>query len=77
MDKTKTIDKVEDRFKVLVDDTEKAGTFYRRNFGALFAYSTNRIPEITDELYKIDDAMRAGFRLGPRAFPNLGCRRTG
>ena len=27
----------------------------------MFAYVTHRIPEITDELYKIDDAMKAGF----------------
>ncbi|GAB2773042.1 3-hydroxyacyl-CoA dehydrogenase NAD-binding domain-containing protein [Salinimicrobium soli] len=58
---TKTIDKVEDRFKVLVGGKDKAGEFYRKNFAALFAYASNRIPEITDELYKIDDAMKAGF----------------
>lgn len=58
---TKTIDKVEDRFKVLIDGKDKAGEFYRKNFAALFAYVSNRIPEITDELYKIDDAMKAGF----------------
>ncbi len=27
----------------------------------MFEYVSNRIPEITDELYKIDDAMKAGF----------------
>jgi 3-hydroxyacyl-CoA dehydrogenase len=27
----------------------------------LFAYISNRIPEITEELYKIDDALKAGF----------------
>jgi len=58
---TKTIDKVADRFKVLVKGNDKAGEFYRKSFAALFAYVTNRIPEITDELYKIDDAMKAGF----------------
>ena len=58
---TKTIDKVVDRFKVLVSGKDKAGDFYRKSFAALFAYVTNRIPEITDELYKIDDAMKAGF----------------
>jgi len=58
---TKTIDNVEDRFKVLIKGKDKAGEFYRKNFGALFAYVSNRIPEITDELYKIDDAMKAGF----------------
>ena len=58
---TKTIDKVVDRFSVLVDGKDKAGEFYRNSFGHLFAYVSQRIPEITDELYKIDDAMKAGF----------------
>ncbi len=61
LEMTKTIDKVIDRFKVLVAGKDKAGEFYRRNLAALFAYVSNRIPEITDELYKIDDAMKAGF----------------
>jgi len=58
---TKTIDKVIDRFKILISGKDKAGDFYRKNFAAMFAYVSNRIPEITDELYKIDDAMKAGF----------------
>ncbi|AEE20800.1 3-hydroxyacyl-CoA dehydrogenase/enoyl-CoA hydratase family protein [Dokdonia sp. 4H-3-7-5] len=58
---TKTIDNVYDRFKVLVGGKDKAGEFYRKSFAHLFAYVQNRIPEITDELYKIDDAMKAGF----------------
>jgi len=58
---TKSIDNVVDRFKVLVKGKDKAGEFYRKNLSALFAYVSNRIPEITDELYKIDDAMKAGF----------------
>ena len=61
LEQTKTIDKVEDRFPVLVAGKDKAGDFYRKNFSAVFAYSSNRIPEITDELYKIDDAMKAGY----------------
>ncbi len=58
---TKTIDKVADRFPVLVKGKDKAGEFYRKSFAHLFAYVQNRLPEITDELYKIDDAMKAGF----------------
>ena len=58
---TKTVDKVIDRFPILVGGKDKAGDFYRKNFAAMFAYVSNRIPEITDELYKIDDAMKAGF----------------
>ncbi len=58
---TKTIDKVVDRFKVLVSGKDKAGDFYRKNFAAMFQYVSNRIPEITYKLHKIDDAMKAGF----------------
>ncbi|MCK0109296.1 3-hydroxyacyl-CoA dehydrogenase NAD-binding domain-containing protein [Flavobacteriaceae bacterium S0825] len=58
---TKTVDKVIDRFPILVSGKDKAGQFYRKNFAAMFEYVSNRIPEITDELYKIDDAMKAGF----------------
>ncbi len=58
---TKTIDNVGDRFKVLVKGKDKAGEFYRKCFAALFAYVQNRIPEISDELYRIDDGLRAGF----------------
>lgn len=58
---TKPIEKVIDRFKVLITGKDKAGEFYRKNFAAMFAYVSNRIPEITDQLYKIDDAMKAGF----------------
>jgi 3-hydroxyacyl-CoA dehydrogenase len=58
---TKSIDKVVDRFKVLVAGKDKAGEFYQKSFGSMFAYVSKRIPEISDELYKIDDAMKAGF----------------
>ncbi|NVJ89455.1 MAG: 3-hydroxyacyl-CoA dehydrogenase/enoyl-CoA hydratase family protein [Flavobacteriaceae bacterium] len=58
---TKTIDNVADRFKVLVSGKDKAGDFYRKSFTSLFAYVQNRIPEISDELYRIDDGLRTGF----------------
>jgi len=65
---TKTIDHVSDRFKVLVGGKDKAGEFYRKHFAALLAYVSYRIPEITDEIYKIDDAMKAGFGWGDGPF---------
>ncbi|GAB3876677.1 3-hydroxyacyl-CoA dehydrogenase/enoyl-CoA hydratase family protein [Hymenobacter segetis] len=67
LEMTKTIEKLADRFKVLVGGKDKAGEFYRLSFGGLFAYVSNRVPEISDQLYKIDDALRAGFgwELGP------------
>lgn len=64
---TKTIDNLRERTKVLFNGKDQAGEFYQRSFCAVFAYVSHRIPEIADELYKIDDAMRAGFgwELGP------------
>ena len=55
---------------------DKAGDFYRATFYQLFAYASNRIPEISDELYKIDAAMNAGFgwEMGPfEIWDALGC----
>ncbi|HLT80949.1 MAG TPA: 3-hydroxyacyl-CoA dehydrogenase NAD-binding domain-containing protein [Cyclobacteriaceae bacterium] len=67
LESTKPISEVRKRFKVLLDGKDKAGAFYRETFYALFSYVSHRIPEIADELYKIDDAMRAGFgwEVGP------------
>ena len=61
LEQTKTIDNLEDRYEVLVGDKGKAGEFYRKNFAALFAYVSHRIPEISDKLYKIDDGVKGGF----------------
>jgi 3-hydroxyacyl-CoA dehydrogenase len=67
LETTKTIDNLKDRFKVLLAGKDKAGEFYRDSFYGLFQYASNRIPEIADELFKIDDAVCAGFawELGP------------
>jgi 3-hydroxyacyl-CoA dehydrogenase len=67
LEMTKPIDDLKKRTKMLVAGKDKAGDFYRQMFGGLFAYVTNRIPEISDDLYKIDDALKAGFgwELGP------------
>ncbi|HYG01710.1 MAG TPA: 3-hydroxyacyl-CoA dehydrogenase/enoyl-CoA hydratase family protein [Chryseosolibacter sp.] len=67
LESTKTIDNLKERFKVLLAGKDKAGEFYRDSFFGLFQYVSNRIPEIADELYKIDDAVCAGFgwEIGP------------
>ncbi len=61
LETTKGIDKLKDRFKVLLAGKDKAGDFYRDAFFGLFQYVTNRIPEISDELFRIDDAVCGGF----------------
>jgi 3-hydroxyacyl-CoA dehydrogenase len=67
LEATKPVDDLRQRLKMLIAATDKAGDFYRATLFPLFAYSSNRIPEISDELYKIDDAIKAGYgwELGP------------
>jgi len=67
LETTKTVENLKDRLKILFGAKDKAGDFYRATFYQLFAYSSKRIPEITDGLYKIDAAMNAGFgwEMGP------------
>ncbi len=64
---TKPIDNLKERVKILISGKDKVGEFYRATFAGLFQYVSNRIPEISDELYRIDDALKAGFGwdLGP------------
>ncbi len=66
-EKTKAIDNLRERMPILISDKGKAGDFYRASFYALFQFSSNRIPEISDDIYKVDDALNAGFgwKLGP------------
>ncbi len=61
LEQTKPIDEVADRFKVLCAGKDQAGAFYRKSFSALFDYVSKSIPEISDELFRIDQGMRAGF----------------
>ncbi|MFT4661805.1 MAG: 3-hydroxyacyl-CoA dehydrogenase [Patiriisocius sp.] len=57
----KTIDDLAKRTKALYSGMDRAGDFYKKSFHSLFLYVANRIPEISDELYRIDDALKAGF----------------
>jgi 3-hydroxyacyl-CoA dehydrogenase len=66
-EKTKDIDDLRKRMPILLADKGKAGEFYRASFYSLFQFVSNRIPEITQDIYKVDSAMNAGFgwKLGP------------
>jgi len=61
LDLAKSVDNLPERTKLLFNGQDEAGTFYRRIFADVFAYVANRVPEISDEPYRIDDALRAGF----------------
>ncbi|MGF1636458.1 MAG: 3-hydroxyacyl-CoA dehydrogenase/enoyl-CoA hydratase family protein [Cyclobacteriaceae bacterium] len=79
LDTTKPIDNLRERFPVLLSGKDNAGEFYRDSFYALFQYVSCRIPEIADEIYKIDDALCAGFgwELGPfETWDILGVEKT-
>lgn len=75
----KPIDNLNQRLKALYAGQDKAGEFYKLFHHMLFAYASNRIPEIADELYKIDDALKAGFGWEIGAFESwdvLGVRKV-
>ena len=57
----KPIDDLKTRLKALYTGMDKAGEFYRQFHFGLFSYISHRIPEISDEIYRVDDAMMAGF----------------
>ena len=65
--KARGIENLKKRTKVLFNGDDKAGDFYRRVFAGLLSYASHRIPEISDEIYRLDEAMKAGFgwELGP------------
>ena len=79
VDAAKSIDDLKQRLKMLVAAQDKAGEFYRQFHYGLFSYISHRIPEISDEVYRIDDAMMAGFGWEIGAFESwdvLGVERT-
>jgi 3-hydroxyacyl-CoA dehydrogenase len=61
LDAAKKVDSLTDRTKVLFEGKDEAGEFYRRVFSDVFAYVSHRVPEISNEPYRVDDALRAGF----------------
>jgi 3-hydroxyacyl-CoA dehydrogenase len=79
LEAAKPVDDLQQRLKMLVGSPDKAGEFYRHFHYGLFAYISHRIPEISDELYRVDDAMMAGFGWEIGAFESwdvLGVEKT-
>jgi 3-hydroxyacyl-CoA dehydrogenase len=63
----RNIENLAERLRVLVAGTDRVGTFLWKLFSDLFLYSAERVPEIADEIFQIDRAMRWGYanKLGP------------
>jgi 3-hydroxyacyl-CoA dehydrogenase len=79
LEAAKPIEDLKTRLKALCSGTDKAGEFYRLFHYHLFSYISHRIPEISDEIYRVDDAMMAGFGWEIGAFESwdvLGVAKT-
>ena len=65
--KAKKINNLKERLSVLIEGNDRAGVFYKKMFSFMFSYVAHRMPEISDDIYKIDAAMCAGFgwKMGP------------
>ena len=61
LEAAKPIDDLVTKIKMLTASPDKAGEFYRQFHYGLFSYISHRIPEISDELFRVDDALMAGF----------------
>jgi len=61
LDAAKPIEDLNTKIKMLTGSPDKAGEYYRQFHYTLFSYISHRIPEISDEVYRVDDAMKAGF----------------
>ncbi|MEM9918970.1 MAG: 3-hydroxyacyl-CoA dehydrogenase/enoyl-CoA hydratase family protein [Bacteroidota bacterium] len=57
----KQIESLKKRIQMFMEADDKGAELIRRSLLGLFAYVSNRIPEISDNVYSIDDALRAGF----------------
>ena len=79
LEAAKPIDDLKQRLQLLHAAPDKAGDFYKAFHYGLFSYISHRIPEISDELYRVDDAMMAGFGWEIGAFESwdtLGVAKT-
>ncbi|HMW38899.1 MAG TPA: enoyl-CoA hydratase/isomerase family protein [Saprospiraceae bacterium] len=64
---SRQIEDLSKRLRALIQCNDAGGEFIRQTLGFLLAYTADRIPEITENLYAVDDAMKNGYawELGP------------
>ncbi len=61
VDAAKSIESLSERIQFLIKQKDRSGEFYRKTFYQLMAYVSQKFPEISDDIYKIDEAVKAGF----------------
>ena len=79
LEQLKQTDDSKQKLKIALGGNDKAGEFYRKLFYGLFEYVSHRIPEIADEVFRVDDALIAGFgwETGPfSTWDALGVEKT-
>jgi 3-hydroxyacyl-CoA dehydrogenase len=67
LDVASKTEKLADKVNAFINGSDKGAELVKRSLAGLFAYVSNRVPEISDTLYAVDDALRAGFawQIGP------------
>ncbi|HQG38061.1 MAG TPA: 3-hydroxyacyl-CoA dehydrogenase/enoyl-CoA hydratase family protein [Chitinophagales bacterium] len=67
LDAAKKVENLSEKVNAFIKADDKGAQLVKRSLAGLFAYVSNRVPEISDVLYSLDDALRAGFawEIGP------------
>lgn len=69
----KKIEMIDKRIKEMIHFDDAGGKFLEEYFAGLFSYAACRIPEISDNIYSLDDAMKSGYAwsYGPFEYWNM------
>jgi len=67
LEMARTISDLGERLRALISATDAAGTFLWKTLSTTLIYAANRIPEISNDIVSVDNAMKWGFNweLGP------------
>ena len=60
----KKVEIMSKRLKDMMEAQDESGSFIKDFFAGLISYAGNRVPEISDTIYGVDDAMKAGYAWG-------------
>jgi 3-hydroxyacyl-CoA dehydrogenase len=61
LEMARNIEDVRQRVATLIESPGRAGDFYRKVLPDAFHYAANRVPEISDDIVSIDNALKWGF----------------
>jgi len=61
LEMARNVEDVRERVAMLCQSPDRAGQFYQKLFFDIFHYAAMRVPEISDDIVSIDNAMKWGF----------------